>query len=139
VLMASMTGKFTFGDGDTRDTPEFNLFFSQQADYPFYSDAIWILTQMRRWGQIVETKPDQWYLDTAKATYRSDLYATAAQSLVADGKAQASDFPATDGFRVYARKAIDGVAFDAHKPAAYAASFAIGLKAGQTVTPAGVK
>jgi nitrate/nitrite transport system substrate-binding protein len=139
VLMASMTGKFTFAQGDTRDTPEFNLFFSQQASYPFYSDAIWYLTQMRRWGQIAEAKPDQWYLDTAKSAYRPDLYSAAASSLVAEGKAQASDFPATDGFRVYTRKAIDGVAFDPHKPAAYAASFAIGLKDGQTVTPAGVK
>jgi len=139
VLMASMTGKFTFGAGDTRDTPEFNLFFNQQASYPFYSDAIWTLTQMRRWGQIAETKPDAWYLDTAKAAYRSDLYTTAAASLVADGKAEAAAFPASDGFRVYTRKAIDGVAFDAHHPAAYAASFAIGLKSGQTVTAAGVK
>ncbi|MCC6827573.1 MAG: ABC transporter substrate-binding protein [Novosphingobium sp.] len=139
VLMASMTGKFTFGEGDTRDTPEFNLFFDQQASYPFYSDAIWFLTQMRRWGQIAEAKPDQWYLDTAKAVYRPDLYDAAAKSLVADGKADAALFPASDGFRVYARKAIDGVAFDAHKPAAYAASFSIGLKDGQTVTPAGVK
>jgi nitrate/nitrite transport system substrate-binding protein len=139
VLMASMTGKFTFGGGATLDTPEFNLFFDQQASYPFASDAIWLLTQMRRWGQIAETKPDQWYFDTAKAAYRSDLYATAAASLVADGKADATAFPVSDGFRTYTRKAIDGVAFDAQKPAAYAASFAIGLKSGQTVTPAGVK
>ena len=139
VLMASMTGKFTFGDGDTRDTPEFNLFFDQQASYPFYSDAIWFLTQMRRWGQIPESKPDQWYLDTAMSSYRADLYNEAAKSLVAEGKADASAFPATDGFRVYVRKSIDGVPFDAHKPAAYAASFTIGLKDGQKVTPAGVK
>ena len=139
VLMASMTGKFTFGADDTRETPEFNLFFDQQASYPFYSDAIWILTQMRRWGQIGETKPDQWYFDTAKAAYRSDLYTAAAKSLVADGKADALAFPDSDGFRVYTRKAIDGVAFDARKPAAYAAGFGIGLKSGQTVTPAGVK
>lgn len=139
VLMASMTGKFTFGEGDTRDTPEFNQFFADQAAFPFQSDAIWVLTQMRRWGQIAETKPDQWYFDTAKAAYRSDLFTEAAKSLVADGKAQASDFPESDGFRVYTRKAIDGVAFDARQPAAYAASFAIGLKSGQTVTPAGVK
>lgn len=139
VLMASMTGKFTFGSGDTRDTPEFNLFFDQQASYPFYSDGIWFLTQMRRWGQIAEDKPDQWYLDTVKSVYREDLYDEAAQSLVADGKAKAEDFPKTDGFRVYSRKAIDGVPFDAHKPAAYAAGFSIGLKPGQKVTPAGVK
>jgi len=139
VLLASMTGKFTFGGGDTRDTPEFNLFFDQQASYPFWSDAIWFLTQMRRWGQIPEAKPDQWYLDVAKSVYRTDIYDAAAASLVSEGKVPADTFPRTDGFRVYTRKAIDGVPFDAHKPAAYAASFAIGLKDGQKVTPAGVK
>lgn len=139
VLMASMTGKFTFGEGDTRDTPEFNLFFDSQASYPFWSDAIWFLTQMRRWGQIAEAKPDQWYLDTAKAVYRTDIYDAAAASLVAEGKAPADAFPMTDGFRIYTRKAIDGVTFDPRKPAAYAAGFAIGLKDGQIVTPAGVK
>lgn len=139
VLMASMTGKFTFGEGDTRDTPEFNLFFDQQASYPFHSDAIWFLTQMRRWGQVPQAKPDQWYFDTAKAAYRTDIYDAAAKSLVAEGKADAASFPVTDGFRTYTRKAIDGVPFDARKPAAYAASFAIGLKDGQSVTPAGVK
>lgn len=139
VLMASMTGSFTFGAGDTRATPEFNLFFDQQASYPFYSDAIWFLTQMRRWGQIAEARPDQWYLDTAKAAYRADLYAQAAQSLVASGKVDSAAFPETDGFRTYTRPAIDGLKFDARHPAAYAASFAIGLKDGQKVTPAGVR
>ncbi len=139
VLMASMTGKFTFGEGDTRDTPEFNLFFDQQASYPFWSDGIWFLTQMRRWGQIAEAKPDQWYLDTVKTAYRTDLYDTAAASLVAEGKISADVFPKTDGYRTYTRKAIDGVAFDPRKPAAYAAGFAIGLKDGQKVSAAGVK
>jgi len=139
VLLASMTGRFTFGEGDTRDTPEFNLFFDQQASYPFYSDAIWVLTQMRRWGQIAEAKPDQWYFDIAKSAYRTDIYAAAAASLVADGMTPADAFPKTDGFRVYAHSAIDGVTFDPHKPAAYAAGFAIGLKDGQLVSPAGVK
>ncbi len=139
VLMASMTGKFTFGEGDTRDTPEFNLFFDQQASYPFWSDAIWVLTQMRRWGQVAESKPDQWYLDTAKAAYRGDLYDAAAASLVAEGKIPAEAFPKSDGYRTYTRKAIDGVAFDPRKPSAYAAGFAIGLKDGQKVSAAGVK
>ena len=139
VLLASMTGKFSFAEGDTRDTPEFNLFFDQQASYPFYSDGIWFLTQMRRWGQIAESKPDQWYLDTVQSAYRPDLYMAAAKSLIADGKADASAFPDTDGFRTYTRPAIDKVAFDARHPAAYAEGFAIGLKAGQTVTTSGVK
>jgi nitrate/nitrite transport system substrate-binding protein len=139
VLMASMTGKFTFGSGDTRATPEFNLFFDQNASYPYYSDAIWYLTQMRRWGQIAQSKPDQWYFDTARSVYRPDLYMAAAESLIADGKAEEGDFPETDGFRTYTHRAIDGVAFDPHKPAAYAAGFAIGLKDGQTVTPSGIR
>ncbi|MBB4859988.1 nitrate/nitrite transport system substrate-binding protein [Novosphingobium chloroacetimidivorans] len=139
VLLASMTGKFTFAPGDTRATPEFNQFFANQASYPMYSDGIWYLTQMRRWGQIAQAKPDQWYLDTVKATYRPDLYDQAAKSLVDAGKARAEQFPKTDGFRNQTHKAIDGVPFDAHHPAAYAAGFAIGLKDGQSVTPAGVK
>jgi nitrate/nitrite transport system substrate-binding protein len=139
VLEASLSGKFTFAPGDTRDTPEFNLFFDQQASYPFYSDAIWVLTQMRRWGQIPEDKPDAWYVETAMAAYKPELYMEAAKSLVADGKAPADAFPETDGYRTYTAKAIDGVAFDPRKPAAYVASFSIGLKPGQTVTAAGVK
>jgi nitrate/nitrite transport system substrate-binding protein len=139
VLLASMTGKFTFGEGDTRDTPEFNLFFDQGASYPYYSDAIWIMTQMRRWGQIAEDRTDSWYLDTAKSVYRPDLYMDAAKSLVADGKAPAAAFPESDGFRTYTKPAIDGVPFDAKKPSAYVASFSIGLKPGQKVTAAGVK
>jgi nitrate/nitrite transport system substrate-binding protein len=139
VLMASMTGKFTFGDGDTRDTPEFNLFFDQSASYPYYSDAIWVMTQMRRWGQIPADKPDAWYLDTAKAVYRPDLYMDAAKSLVADGKAPADSFPESDGYRTYTKPGIDGLSFDPRKPSAYIASFKIGLKPGQTVTAAGVK
>lgn len=139
VLLASMTGHFTFGEGDTRETPEFNLFFDQQASFPFYSDAIWYLTQMRRWGQIAEDRPDQWYLDTAKSVYRSDLYNAAARSLVDEGKVPADAFPETDGFRAYTKSAIDKVPFDARKPNAYISGFSIGLKPGQTVTPAGVK
>jgi nitrate/nitrite transport system substrate-binding protein len=138
VLSASLSGKFTFEPGDTRDTPEFATFFNQGASFPYYSDAIWVMTQMRRWGQIAEDKPDAWYLETAQSVYRPDLYMDAAKSLVADGKAPASAFPENDGFRIYASKAIDGIAFDAHKPSAYVASFSIGLKPGQKVTAAGV-
>ena len=139
VLAASMSGKFTFAPGDTRDTPQFNLFFNEGASYPFYSDAIWVLTQMRRWGQIAEDKPDAWYLETAKSVYRPDLYMDAAKSLVADGKATADAFPESDGYRVSSGKAIDGIAFDPRKPSTYVASFSIGLKPGQKVTAAGVQ
>lgn len=52
VLANSMTGTFEFEKGDKRDMPDFNVFYKYDATYPFYSDGIWFLTQMRRWGQI---------------------------------------------------------------------------------------
>lgn len=140
VIAASMTGKFTYAPGDTRPAPDFNIFFRHQAGYPFYSDAIWYLTQMRRWGQIPEAKDDGWYLATAKSVYRPDLYTTAAQSLIDEGKMPADALPSGDsGIRPDQGKFIDGVPFDATKPNAYLARFTIGLKASQTVTSAGVK
>ena len=69
-----MTGTFEYGRGDKRALPDFNVFFRYHANYPFYSDAIWYLTQMRRWGQIPEGKPDAWYVETAKKVYRPDVY-----------------------------------------------------------------
>jgi len=139
VIAASMTGKFTFEAGDTRPAPDFNIFFRQYAGYPFYSDAIWYLTQMRRWGQIAEAKPDQWYFDTAKAVYRPDLYLTAAKELADKGTIPATAIPETDGFKAPQSGFIDGKTFDGHQPNAYLAQFPIGLKGNASVTPAGVK
>jgi nitrate/nitrite transport system substrate-binding protein len=139
VLAASMTGKFTFEQGDTRDAPDFNIFFEKNAGYPFYSDAIWYLTQMRRWGQIAEDHPDQWYFDTAKAVYRPDLYTVAAKQLVDQGVIPAAALPETDGFKPEQSGFIDGITYDGRQPNAYLAKFAIGLKPGQRVTTAGVK
>ena len=50
VIANSMTGTFEFEKGDKRPVPDFNVFFRHFATYPYYSDAVWYLTQMRRWG-----------------------------------------------------------------------------------------
>ena len=132
VIANSMTGIFEFEKGDKRAAPDYNVFFRYNATYPYYSDAVWYLTQMRRWGQISEQKPDSWYLDTAKKVFRPDVYQAAAKALIADGKMAASDFPdfATEtGFRPVAHTTfIDGSAFDGRKPNAYIDQFKIGLK-----------
>jgi len=134
VIANSMTGTFEFEKGDKRPVPDFNVFFRYHATYPYYSDAVWYLTQMRRWGQIPEAKPDSWYHDVAKSVYRPDLYFEAAKLLIADGKAKKEDFPwDTDGFRAPTAEAIDGIAFDGHKPNDYLAKFAIGLKGTERV------
>jgi len=138
VIAASMTGKFTFEPGDTRDAPGFNIFFDKFAGYPYYSDAVWYLTQMRRWGQIADDKPDQWYFDTAKAVYRPDLYLAAANALAEKGAIPKAAIPETDGFRAPQDGFIDGLTYDGHKPNDYLASFKIGLKKGQRVSTSGV-
>jgi nitrate/nitrite transport system substrate-binding protein len=138
VIAASMTGKFTFEPGDTRDAPGFNIFFDKFAGYPYYSDAIWYLTQMRRWGQIAEDHPDSWYFDTAKAVYRPDLYLAAANALSEKGVIAKESVPDTDGFRGEQSGFIDGLTYDGKQPNAYLAKFKIGLKKGQKVSASGV-
>jgi nitrate/nitrite transport system substrate-binding protein len=138
VISASMTGQFTFAPGDTRPAPDFNIFFRDFAGYPYYSDAIWYLTQMRRWGQIAEDKTDEWYLETARRVYRPDIYLAAANALVTAGTIPAAAVPESDGFKGEQSGFIDGVTFDGRQPNAYLARLTIGLKEGQRVTAAGV-
>ncbi|WP_018277595.1 CmpA/NrtA family ABC transporter substrate-binding protein [Teredinibacter turnerae] len=139
VIANSMTGTFEYEKGDVRDVPDFNVFYRYYATYPFYSDAIWYLTQMRRWGQIPTDKPDSWYHDTAKKVYRPDIYMKAAEMLIAEGKVKKEDFPfGSDGYRKPQSEFIDNVTYDGRKPNDYLAQLKIGLKAGETVTATGI-
>lgn len=131
VIANSMTGTYEYEKGDIRKVPDFNTFFRYNATYPYYSDAIWYLTQMRRWGQISDAKPDNWYVEMAKKVYRPDIYAAAAKELIAEGKMKASDFPGFSketGFKPPQKGFIDGVVFDARKPNEYINNLKIGLK-----------
>jgi nitrate/nitrite transport system substrate-binding protein len=134
VIANSMTGTFEYEKGDKRPVPDFNVFFRYYATYPYYSDAVWYLSQMRRWGQIPEQKSDEWYAETAKQVYRPDVYLKAAKMLVDEGKAKKDDFPwTTDGYRAPPAENIDAVLYDGRKPNAYIDSLPIGLKGKQTV------
>ena len=129
VIANSMTGTFEYEKGDKREAPDFNVFFRDFATYPYYSDAVWYLTQMRRWGQIDEAKSDDWYIDTAKAVYRPDIYAAAAKELIEEGVMSADEFPdfdAEDGFRPATDAFIDGIEFDGRAPSEYLRKFPIG-------------
>ncbi|MFQ3231658.1 CmpA/NrtA family ABC transporter substrate-binding protein [Reinekea sp.] len=131
VIANSMVGTFEYEKGDKRPAPDFNVFFRHNATYPYYSDAIWYLTQMRRWGQISEYKSDDWYMDVAKKVYRPDIYALAAQALIADGSIDASEFPdfsIETGFKPPLNEFIDSVMYDGRYPNKYLESFSIGLK-----------
>ena len=136
VIAASMTGTFEFEPGDVREVPDFNVFFRYNATYPFYSDAVWYLTQMRRWGQIAETKPDAWYDEVARSVYKPETYLEAARMLVDEGLADEADFPwDSDGYKAPtpAADVIDGIPYDGRAPNAYLESLPIGLKGAQRI------
>ncbi len=128
VIANSMTGTFEFEPGDKRPMPDFNVFYKYHATYPFYSDAVWFLTQMRRWGQIGEAKDDDWYIETAKKIYLPEVWMKAAKLLVEEGKISADDIPTTDGFKEPTADFIDGVKYDGKKPNDYLRKFEVGLK-----------
>lgn len=139
VIANSMTGTFEYEKGDKREVPDFNVFYRYYATYPFYSDAIWYLTQMRRWGQIAEDKPDSWYHETAKKVYKPEIYMKAAAMLIEEGHVAKADFPfGTDGYRNPQTHFIDNIVYDGHKPNEYLAKFPIGLKEGEVVSGSGV-
>ena len=134
LIGASMQGTFEFEPGDVRPVPEFNMFFGHFATYPYYSDAVWLLTQMRRWGDIPEGQTDAWYDETARKVYRPDIYLDAARSLVDDSLAAEADFPwDSDGYRAPEAGMIDGVPYDGKTPNAYIDSLVIGLKGAQKI------
>ena len=131
VIANSMTGTFEYEKGDRREVPDFNVFFRYNATYPYYSDAVWTLTQMRRWGQISDAKPDSWYGEVAKSVYRPDIYETAAKELIGSGIFTADEFPAFEtetGYKPPQSEFIDEITFDGTKPNEYLESFPIGLK-----------
>jgi nitrate/nitrite transport system substrate-binding protein len=129
VIKNSMTGYFYFQKTDKREMPDFNVFFRYFCTYPYYSDAIWFLTQMRRWGQITEPKPDSFYHETAKKVYLPDVYRKAAEALVEEGHLKKDEVPwDTDGYKPPTSDFIDGVAYDGKKPIEYLSLHKIGFK-----------
>lgn len=129
VLKASMTGYFYFQKSDKREMPDFNVFFKYHSTYPWYSDGVWFLTQMRRWGQITEPKSAEWYAETAKEVYLPEVYLAAAKHLLEEEYIVEADIPwDTDGYKAPTDEFIDGITYDGKDPIGYLNSHAIGNK-----------
>ncbi len=108
VLAQVLTGKFADGLGKIQNVPE-------RADFdpmPWQSMAVWMLTQMQRWGYI---KGEVDYKQIAERVF-----------LLTDARKHMKDLdmplPAGPG---YTRHTIMGKVFDPAKPAEYLSSFAI--------------
>ena len=113
VIVARMLGRYNNGLGKTWDDKNAMKFFNDgNVTFPWLSDAMWFLTQHKRWGLIKED-PD--YLAVAKKVNRIDIYKQAA---TAAGVA----VPKSD---MRSHKLIDGVVWDGKDPKKYAASFKV--------------
>lgn len=129
VIKNSMTGFFYFQKTDKRAMPDFNVFFKYYCTYPWYSDGVWFLTQMRRWGQITDPKPAEWYAETAKEVYKPEIYLKAARMLVEEELLPEAAVPwDTDGYKPATSDFIDGITYDGKKPIEYLNSHNIGNK-----------
>ena len=107
VVQQVLTGRFADGLGGIQTVPD-------RADFdpiPWQSMAVWILTQMKRWGYI---KGDVNYKQIAEKVF-----------LLTDAKKhmKALDMPVPAG--AYPKFTVMGKVFDPEKAAAYANSFAI--------------
>jgi nitrate/nitrite transport system substrate-binding protein len=107
VVEQVLTGTFADGLGNVRKVPD-RIDFDP---FPWHSFAIWILTQMKRWGQI---KGDVDYAKVAREVF----LATDAAALMKEAGLAA---PATTSKSFTVMKKV----FDPSKPEAYLQSFAI--------------
>jgi two-component system, oxyanion-binding sensor len=79
IIAASLIGRVRPGaDEETFSVPDLHIFHNGAANFPWRSHAAWILTQMRRWGQIDEGVNIR---ATAAAVYRPDIYRDVAAAL----------------------------------------------------------
>ena len=107
VLMQVLTGKFADGLGNIRTVPD-------RADFdpiPWQSMAVWMLTQMKRWGYV---KGDIDYKQIAEKVF-----------LLTDAKKRMKDLGQAVPDGAYPKFTIMGKVFDPAKPDDYVKSFAI--------------
>ena len=106
-------GRYQNGLGKTWDDPNHMKFYDEGAvNYPYLSDAMWFMTQHKRWG-LLKDHPD--YLAVAKQVNQIDIFKQAATAT----KTPLPKEPMRNS------KLIDGVVWDGKDPAKYADSFKV--------------
>jgi nitrate/nitrite transport system substrate-binding protein len=114
TLKGRMLGQYENGLGQRwQDAHGMRFFRDGEVSFPWLSDGMWFLTQMKRWG-MVKTAPD--YAAVARQINRIDIYKQAA-SAVGGINLPASEMRSSTLF--------DGKVWDGSNPAAYADSFAL--------------
>ena len=78
VLRRALSGRLLLAPGIEATVPDFLVFSRQAATFPWISHALWLFSQMVRWGQIPMTLSG---IDAARRTFRPDIYRTALNGL----------------------------------------------------------
>lgn len=129
---ASMTGTYNYGGFDDKDRttpiPDFNLFNyvegtdymtpPDNANYPYTSHGVWLLTQMIRWNQIDMKEYPADADEIITKIYPYDIYEEVAKAM---GKEIPSDRMKVEPGSVF----IDGREFDPSDPVGYLTGFDI--------------
>ncbi len=119
--------------GEEVAVPDFLLFDRAAATFPWQSHALWIYSQMVRWGQVAESPANQ---EAARRTYRPDLYrkylgpagvSLPAASMKVEGALKEPTGVASSAGRMVLGPDgfFDGQEFDPDRVADYIAGFAI--------------
>ncbi len=113
TILGRLQGHYDYGDGRTKEDPNYMIFSQRNCNYPQLKYAKWVLAQYRRWG-LVTGAPD--YEGIAKKVMRPDIYEEAMKEIgYTHGGADNS-----------AETLFDGATFDpAGDLEAYAKSFAV--------------
>jgi len=119
-------------DGTLRDIPNYLTFHREAANFPWVSEALWLYSQMARWGQAPLTPQG---IEHAASAYRPDLYrhALAGSSTplpLVDRKVEGSATPigieTTAGpMRLPAAPFLDGRTFEPDRIADYVSGFPV--------------
>ena len=71
TILGRLQGHYDYGDGRTKEDPNYMIFSSRNCNYPQPKYAKWFLSQYRRWG-LVKGTPD--YDGIASKVMRPDIY-----------------------------------------------------------------
>ena len=118
IIRRVLAGEFNLDDrGNRRVIDDYFTFHAGFANYPRPSQALWIYSQMIRWGQTIPLGDG---MEAAASAYRPDIYRTALGSAAppADQDIRIEGTTADDRF-------LDGQVFDPHRIADYVGGFIV--------------
>ncbi len=112
IILGRLQGHYDYGDGRTKEDPNYMIFHDRNCNFPQPKYATWWLSQFRRWG-FVPSAPD--YAAISKRVMRFDIYEEAMKELGVTSGGLNND-PET---------LFDGVVFNPNDPETYAKSFKV--------------